>query len=433
MVCKAILAILFLLVSETFARLGDRWGTNIHWTSETQAGEAAMLSRGFRLARMDLTWTTVESVCGKYNFSAYDILLQQMVAHKIRPYWILDYANPCYPGTVWPACDTVSCIAGYGRFAAAVADHYKGQNIIFESVNEPNGMGWDNATDIVALCRAAYPAFAAAGSLFVGPALSTFDPPYMTAAVQAGLLNYVMAVSVHPYPASAPETTLDDFRNLFALIAQYAPKNRTLEVYDGEWGYTSATPPCFYGNRRDPITQGKYVARMWLVTTLAGTSISISYDWHDDGPDPTQCEQNFGSVYFNATGNRSEPFLPKPAYLAAVTMQNGLGNTEAFAGRIQPKTVFPSSLMPSRDVFILKFKGGLVNHTDSVSFAVWHNSSNVNATVNVTFSVAGSYPSCWRVIDTFGTLLDSKKCALPDGTVGLAVTDGPAYLLPSNG
>jgi hypothetical protein len=33
----------------------------------------------------------------------------------VRPYWILDYANPCYPGTIWPACNTAACIAGYGK------------------------------------------------------------------------------------------------------------------------------------------------------------------------------------------------------------------------------------------------------------------------------------------------------------------------------
>ena len=409
------------------ARLGDRWGTNIHWTSETQPGEAAMLSRAFRIARMDLTWTTVESTCGVYNFSAYDVLLKQMEAHGVRPYWILDYANPCYPGTRWPSCDTDVCIAGYGKFAAAVAAHFKGKNIIFESVNEPNGMGGDNATDIVALCRAAYPAFVASGGHFVGPALSTFDPPYMTAAVQAGLLKYVSAVSVHPYPATSPETTLDDFVLLFALIKQDKPANKTLDVYDGEWGYTSATLPCNYGNRRDQLTQGKYVARMWLTTTLAGTTVSILYDWHDDGPDPTQCEQNFGSVAFAATGNASEPFAPKPAYNAALTLQGGIGNADRFVGRIVAKRISLSAI-PARDVFVLQFE---VTAGSRTSYAVWHNSSLVNATAVVEFSAAGVQPSCWKVVDTFGALLDPKRCRdAKNGTVSVNATDGPVYLLP---
>jgi hypothetical protein len=351
-----------------------------------------------------------------------------MTAHGVRPYWILDYANPCYPGTVWPSCDTPACIAGYGRFAAAAAEHFKGRDIIFESVNEPNGMGMDNATDIVALCRAAYPGFVAAGGLFVGPALSTFDPPYMVAAVEAGLLNYVMAVTVHPYPATAPETTLGDFQNLFALVKQFSPKNKTLEIYDGEWGYTSASPPCFYGNRVDPVTQGKYLARMWLVTTLAGTKISIAYDWHDDGSDITNCEDNFGSVNFAATGNRSEPFLPKPSYHAALTLQNGLGNTDEFVGRIAPAYVPPT--FPAHDVFVLEFSGGL---SSGPAFAAWHNSSRVNSTVSISFapqsSMSASTLACWTVVGTFGDVLEQKLCAVK-GLIVLNVTDGPAYLLP---
>lgn len=38
-------------------RVGDAWGTNIHWTQERAAGEAAMLARAFKLARMDFHWS----------------------------------------------------------------------------------------------------------------------------------------------------------------------------------------------------------------------------------------------------------------------------------------------------------------------------------------------------------------------------------------
>ena len=414
------------------ARLGDRWGTNIHWTSETQPGEAAMLSRAFRIARMDLTWTTVESTCGVYNFSAYDVLLKQMEAHGVRPYWILDYANPCYPGTHWPSCDTDVCIAGYGKFAAAVAAHFKGKNIIFESVNEPNGMGGDNATDIVALCRAAYPAFVASGGHFVGPATaaeSFLGWWYLENAMSTGLLRFVMAVSIHAYRWTIPETALRTFSTLESLIRQYSLDNISAELpmYSGEWGYTSATPPCWYGNRVDLVTQGKYVARMWLTTTLAGTTVSILYDWHDDGPDPTQCEQNFGSVAFAATGNASEPFAPKPAYNAALTLQGGIGNADRFVGRIVAKRISLSAI-PARDVFVLQFE---VTAGSRTSYAVWHNSSLVNATAVVEFSAAGVQPSCWKVVDTFGALLDPKRCRdAKNGTVSVNATDGPVYLLP---
>ena len=44
------------------------------------------------------------------------------------------------------ACNTAECVDGYGAFAAATVAHFKGNSIIFECLNEPNGMGNDNAS-----------------------------------------------------------------------------------------------------------------------------------------------------------------------------------------------------------------------------------------------------------------------------------------------
>ena len=85
-------------------RVGDSWGTEIHWhklfswnasssgTSPEEAhGEAAMIARAFKLARMDLRWAAVEKRSGVYEFAGYDALLSVMQAHGLRPFWILDY------------------------------------------------------------------------------------------------------------------------------------------------------------------------------------------------------------------------------------------------------------------------------------------------------------------------------------------------------
>jgi len=54
---------------------------------------------------MDFTWGAIESKCGLYDFTAYDILLSTMLAHGVRPYWILDYGNSCYPSAPIPKVD----------------------------------------------------------------------------------------------------------------------------------------------------------------------------------------------------------------------------------------------------------------------------------------------------------------------------------------
>lgn len=213
----------------------------------------------------------------------------------MHPYWIVDYSNPCY-APAGNTCASPKCIAAYGAFAAAAATHFAGHAITFESVNEPNGMGGDNASVITALAAAAHPHFAAAGLEFIGPACLGIDWLYLAAAFGDGLLKVVDAVSVHPYRGTAPETVIADFALLQALMADYGSAG--LRVVNGEWGYTSAPYPlCIYDNTAPVVAQGKYVPRMWLSALMAGVSLSIAYDWRNDGNDPISCEDNFGSVF----------------------------------------------------------------------------------------------------------------------------------------
>ena len=174
-------------------------------------------------------------MCGTYAWGSYDILLATMEAHGVQPYWILDYGNPCYPptpGSPSHSCNTAACIAAFGRFAAASAEHYHGHGIIWETVNEPNGMGGDNATDLAALARAAAPGFAAFAETFVGPATAGMDWPYLNATFAAGILDSYTAVSVHPYRSGPPESVLDDWVTLRAMIAPYKPAG--MPLLDGE-------------------------------------------------------------------------------------------------------------------------------------------------------------------------------------------------------
>lgn len=224
---------------------GEGRGTNIHWREEPQPGVAAMISRAYRVVRMDFTWALIETARGVYNFSEYDTLLGTMKAHGLRPYWILDYGNPLYPPTTrGSTCDTAVCVAAFARFAAAAVSHFKGNDIIFECINEPNGMGRFNATNYATLCLGAGVHFTAAGELFVGPATSGVDWTWLNATFSAGALGAFGAVSVHPYRQIDPDTVLDDWARLRALVDQH--DTRRLPMISGEWGYTNADRSCRY-------------------------------------------------------------------------------------------------------------------------------------------------------------------------------------------
>ena len=222
---QGLLILLASVVTEA-GRIGDGWGANFHWLSETTPGEAAMMARAFKVARTDLTWSRVEQVCGVFDFSVYDALVKTLTEHGIQPYLILDYGNPCYPpspGNSRNACDTPECVAGYGRYAQAIAARYGNMSAVFECQNEPDGLAADNYTTIARLCLAAGSHFSAAGEIFVGPSCSGFYLDYMEHAFQLGLLDAFTAVSVHPYRASAPDEAMSDFSKLRMLIEKYAP------------------------------------------------------------------------------------------------------------------------------------------------------------------------------------------------------------------
>ena len=376
----SLLLVALLLVPQALAaRIGDAFGTNIHWT-EAASGEAALLATAYRVARMDFGWTGIEHVCGTYDFSAYDGLLATMEAVGVRPYWILDYNNEaCYPSP-GSSCSTSACIAGYGRFAAAAAAHFAGHGIIWESVNEANGMGQDNATTITALCQAAGPHFLALGETFVGPTTAGIDFPYLNATFQAGILSALSGVSVHPYRSGAPESASAELRELAALIASYRPGAAdVLPILSGEWGYTSAVKPCDYGNRVPRQLQGKYVPRMWMAALLGGATVGINYDWKDDGDNISACESNFGSV----TQSAGAVFTPKPAFLAARAFQQGVGGATAFAGRLAAKLQAPAAWQLTDDsAFVLGF-----SEPGAAAFAVW---------TNVSTCVAESAPGARR-------------------------------------
>ena len=64
LVCNLLSAWLTSALLPQFARVGDGWGTNIHYTAESVPGETAMLAKAFKIARTDLKWSGVEAACG---------------------------------------------------------------------------------------------------------------------------------------------------------------------------------------------------------------------------------------------------------------------------------------------------------------------------------------------------------------------------------
>ncbi len=178
--------------------------------------------------------------------------------------------------------------------------------------------------------------------MYVGPALAgAGDLNFLERCFQSGALGYWNAVTVHPYRPGGPESVVADYAAIRKLIAPYALPGQCLPLLSGEWGYSSTW---YHGNNSK---QARYAARELLVNLWQHIPLSIYYDWHNDGPDSRNAEDNFGLVRFAYHPGHKPVYTPKPAYLAVKTMGGQLRDCHCL-GRL--------SLGRSND-YILRFAG----------------------------------------------------------------------------
>jgi len=383
----------------------DGLGVNIHFT-DPQPGEMKMLAEGgFRWVRMDFDWIRTEVEKGQYDFSAYDRLLAALKPHKIRALFILDYVHTLYDNAQSP--HTEEARQAMARWAAAAVKHFRGQGILWEMYNEPNIFPFwrpkPNVDDYVKLALAVGKAIreAAPDELYIGPATSGIDLPFLEACFKGGLLEYWDAVSVHPYRQTNPETVISDYRRLRLLIAKYAPKGKTIPILSGEWGYSAAW------SGMDEAKQGKMLPRQWLTNLANDVPLSIWYDWHDDGPDPKEPEHHFGTVAHPYHAGRDPVYDPKPACRAAKTLTTVLKGFR-FNKRLD--------VDDGRDHVLLFSKG------KETRLAVW-TTAQEKREIRVPAS-----PGRFRVTSHTGENLPPRM-ADKDG-LAITLTDAPQYLVP---
>jgi polysaccharide biosynthesis protein PslG len=330
-------------------------GVNIHFVSGHGHDLDLIAAGGFKFVRMDFVWEAIERQQGQYDWSDYERLLSDLDERGLRAVFILDYSNPLYgqpvtspdPLTQVPRRTTGSprdpeSIAAYARWAAASTAHFHGRRVLWEIWNEPNGNFWSpkpDATEYTTLALAACKAIRLADpqATIIGPASSGFPWEFLETFFQSGVLQYLDAVSVHPYRDNhhSPETAAADYLKLRQLIDTWAPPSRKghIPVLSGEWGYPS------HDKGVSLETQADFAVRQQLFNLLKEIPLSIWYDWKNDGTNPGYNEENFGTVGHDLT--------PKPAYLAIQTMVHELTGYR----------VVRRLKLPDQDDYVLLFAG----------------------------------------------------------------------------
>lgn len=362
-------------------------GVNIHFVAGHEKELDLIAAAGFKFIRTDLSWQGIERTKGEYNWTAFDELTNNLEKRGLRAIYILDYSNSLYEETVvsknpltgkeqksTASPQHPESIDAFARWAAATVGHFKDRRIVWEIWNEPNISFWKPGPKVeqynaVALATGKAVRAADPDAILVGPGTSGVPMPFLEAFAASGVLEYLDGVSVHPYRnyAQSPETAEADYRQLRALIDRYAPTaKKGMPIISSEWGYSSATKGV------SPEKQAENAVRMQLANLLNGVPLSIWYDWKNDGNDPADHEQNFGTV--------TSDLNPKPAYRAFQLMHKelqgyflvsrlDLGNRNDFAllfrnGKKKYKICAwtmgePHTVVPSKGLPKIKKAGGV--------------------------------------------------------------------------
>ena len=351
--------------------LTSRLGVNIHLLRDEHSLDLAH-EAGFHFARMDMLWTNVERG-GRYRFFQYDALLRALSARGMGVLWILDYGHPDHGGS---PPRTPQDVAAFARFAEAAATHFRGRDVRYEIWNEPNtDQFWKpvpNPREYAALLGEAAAAIRRAdpSAKVSNGGVAKIDRAFLAQAIDSNVAPNLSAIAVHPYRKIAPETIAPEYATLLESARQtLGPK---AEVWDTEWGYSSADNPNALsdghgkaGRRRQAVFAVREMLTVWTV----GVPLAVWYDLRDDGTDTTNPEQNYGLL--DSAGNE------KPAMQALRTLVAATSGRK-FAGMVQetPAGIHAMRLEGSADTILIvwndrpgarrtiEFESGLTSATD---------------------------------------------------------------------
>lgn len=295
----------------------DRFGVGVHLSppylnSGQVAGEI-----GFSHMRTDARWRTTEMRPGEYTFPALeDSMIQDYTNHGVELLPLSVYTNKLYDGGKTPS--TPEGLAAYAAYTNAVVAHYGSASVeVYNEFNNPpmnKGACGPTAACYMPMLQATAERVKVdrPETLIVGPSIARTDDVFLTELYEAGGLDYLDAVSWHPYdygPGIGPEFLEASLQDQVAKMKEYN-NGVAKPIWITELGWSTAG----YTEQE----QADNLVRAQAISLANGVERFYWYDLVNDETDVTHHEGNFGLV--RQVTEEVPLFAPKPSAVAQAVL-----------------------------------------------------------------------------------------------------------------
>ncbi|MDF3056532.1 MAG: hypothetical protein K0R17_747 [Rariglobus sp.] len=275
------------------ATIPEGLGVQLKANTDSSATLDQVKGLGLQWVRRGFIWEAVEKEKGVYDFSKYDRIMADCKARGLKVVGCLAFSNKLYGH----AKDEPGRTA-YAKFAAAMVERYKGQDIVWEIWNEPNTMTFwgkhgkkgnskDYADEYLGLVKAAVPAMKKADPkcIILGGSVSnmwTESYKWMDFIFEAGVLKTgIDGWSVHPYGLKSPEDYIEAYDIMRKSMAKHGGP-ATIPVLNTERGFPLGKQAEGHAGGGDTLAkeyQAWHVVRQFLVDILCDVNVTIWYEW----------------------------------------------------------------------------------------------------------------------------------------------------------
>ena len=247
---------------------------------------------GFKFVRRGFIWASVEKTKGVYDFSEYDRLVKDCEDRGLSLIGCIALNNEKLYGHVKDEPGRTA----YAKYAAALAEHFKGHKILWEIWNEPNvATFWGKhgkhnsepyAEEYVNLVKATVPLMKKADPncyIMAGSVSGLWSASYQwqTFCFGKGVLTTgIDAWSVHPYSFKCPEDYIEAYTKVRKMMVD-SGVSAPLPIINSERGYPLGKAEGYAGGdeRLSREYQAWHFVRQYMIDLLCDIKLTSWYEW----------------------------------------------------------------------------------------------------------------------------------------------------------